>query len=83
MERDGYESDRNRLCVMDLKSGEKTYVTEAFQSGVDDYCWAPDGKTLYFVGVWHATSMVHSTNLKGAFLFASSSVRSWFNWPRV
>lgn len=65
MERDGYESDRNRLCVMDLKSGEKTYVTEAFQSGVDDYCWAPDGKTLYFVGVWHATSMIHSTNLKG------------------
>ena len=65
MERDGYESDRNRLCVMDLKSGEKAYVTEAFQSGVDDYCWAPDGKTLYFVGVWHATSMVHSTNLKG------------------
>ena len=65
MERDGYESDRNRLCVMDLKSGEKTYVTEAFQSGVDDYCWAPDGKTLYFVGVWHATSMVHSINLKG------------------
>jgi dipeptidyl aminopeptidase/acylaminoacyl peptidase len=65
MERDGYESDRNRLCVMDLKSGEKTYVTEAFQSGVDDYCWAPDGKTLYFVGIWHATSMVHSTNLKG------------------
>lgn len=65
MECDGYESDRNRLCVMDLKSGEKTYVTEAFQSGVDDYCWAPDGKTLYFVGVWHATSMVHSTNLKG------------------
>ena len=65
MERDGYESDRNRLCVMDLKSGEKTYVTETFQSGVDDYCWAPNGKTLYFVGVWHATSMVHSTNLKG------------------
>ena len=65
MERDGYESDRNRLCVMNLKSGEKTYVTETFQSGVDDYCWAPDGKTLYFVGVWHATSMVHSTNLKG------------------
>lgn len=65
MERDGYESDRNRLCVMNLKTGKKTYVTEAFQSGVDDFCWAPDGKTLYFVGVWHATSMIHSTNLKG------------------
>ena len=65
MERDGYESDRNRLCVMNLSTGEKTYVTEAFQSGVDDYCWAPDSETLYFTGVWHATSMIHSTNLKG------------------
>ena len=65
MERDGYESDRNRLCVMDLTSGKKTYVTESFQSGVDDYCWAPDSRTLYFVGVWHATSMIHSTNLEG------------------
>ena len=65
MERDGYESDRNRLCVMELASGKKTYVTEAFQSGVDAFCWAPDSKTLYFVGVWHGTSMIHSTNLKG------------------
>ena len=65
MERDGYESDRNRLCVLDLQNGKKTYVTESFQSGVDDYCWAPDSKTLYFTGVWHATSMIHSTNLAG------------------
>ncbi len=65
MERDGYESDRNRLCVMSLKDGKKTYVTESFQSGVDDFCWGPDSKTLYFVGVWHGTSMIHSTNLKG------------------
>ena len=46
MERDGYESDRNRLCVMDLKNGKKTYVTEAFQSGVDSYCWGPDDQAL-------------------------------------
>ena len=65
MERDGYESDRNRLCVMDLSNGQKSYVTESFRSGVDDYCWAPDGQTLYFVGVWHGTSMIHSTNLQG------------------
>ena len=65
MERDGYESDRNRLCVFNLQSGAKKYVTESFQSGVDDYCWAADNKTLYFTGVWHATSMIHSTNLEG------------------
>ena len=65
MERDGYESDRNRLCVMDLTSGKKTYITEEFQSGVDTYCWAPDSKNVYFTGVWHGTTMIHSTNLQG------------------
>lgn len=65
MERDGYESDRNRLCVFDLKGGKKTYITESFQSGVDQFTWAPDAKNLYFVGVWHGRSMVYQTNLKG------------------
>ena len=65
MERDGYESDRNRLCVMNLANGKKSYVTESFESGVDTYCWANDSKTLYFTGVWHGTSMIYSTNLNG------------------
>ena len=65
MERDGYESDRTRLCVLDLKTGKKTYVTESFESGVDGFNWSKDGKLLYFTGVWHARSMVYQTDLKG------------------
>ena len=65
MERDGYEADRNRLCVYDLKEGTKTYVTESFDSNVDDYCWAPDSKTIYYIGVWHATENLYRTNLQG------------------
>ena len=65
MERDGYESDRNRLCIYELETGKKTYVTEQFDSNVDAYTWANDNKTLYFVGTWHGTTHVYSTNLKG------------------
>ena len=65
MERDGYEADRNRLCVYDLKEGTKTYVTESFDSNVDDYCWAPDSKTIYYIGVWHATENLYRTNVEG------------------
>lgn len=65
MARDGYESDRQRLCVYNLKSGEKSYVTEAFDSNVDAFCWAPDNYTLYYIGVWHATENIYRTNLKG------------------
>ena len=64
MKRDGYESDRNRLCIYDLTTGTKNYITEQFDSNVDDYCWA-DNKTLYFIGVWHATENLYRTNLKG------------------
>ena len=67
MERDGYESDRNRLCVLDLETGAKTYVTEKFESGVDDYIWADDN-TLYFIGVWHGTTQIYKTDLNGEVL---------------
>ena len=66
MKRDGYESDQNRLCVMDLRSGEQKYITEkAFDSNVDSYCWAHDSNSLYFTGVWHGASMVYNVNLVG------------------
>ena len=65
MARNVYESDRNRLCVYDLTTGKKTYVTEKFDSNVDDYAWAPDSKQLYFIGCWHAVINVYQTNLKG------------------
>ncbi len=65
MERDGYESDRTRLCVLDLQTGKKTYVTEKFESGVNEFCWANDNQTLYFTGVWHGKTNIYQTNLKG------------------
>lgn len=66
MERDGYESDRNRLCVYNLKTSQKTYVTEEFDSNVDDFCWSDiNPAELYFIGVWHGTENLYVTNLRG------------------
>ena len=67
MKRDGYESDRNRLVILDLStvSGKRKYqfVSEDFDSNVDDYCWTPDSKIIYFIGVWHATENLYRINL--------------------
>ena len=65
MEHDGYESDRNRLCVYTLATGEKKYVAEQFDSNVDAFCWTADSKTLYFIGCWHACVNMYQTNLNG------------------
>ncbi|NMA74369.1 MAG: S9 family peptidase [Bacteroidales bacterium] len=63
MERDGYESDWNRLFVMNLETGEKQFVSESFQSNVDDYCWNAEGDGLYFIGTWHARTHIHFIDL--------------------
>ena len=66
MSRDGYESDRQRLCCYDLATGEKTYLTESFDSNVDDFCWSDTKDAIiYFIGVWHATENLYSINRKG------------------
>lgn len=65
MAHNGYESDRNRLCVYTLADGSKNYVTEQFDSNVDAYCWGNDNNTFYFIGVWHGKTHVYQTNLKG------------------
>lgn len=65
MKQNGYESDRNRLCIYTLANGTKKYVTERFDSNVDAYCWSNDNKTLYFLGVWHGKTHVYQTNLQG------------------
>ena len=66
MKRDGYESDQNRLCVMNLADGTQSYISEKpFDSSVDSYCWAADSKSIYFTGVWHGTSMIYNIDLGG------------------
>ena len=65
MARNGYESDRNRLCVYTLADGTKNYVTEQFDSNVDAYCWGNDNNSFYFIGVWHGKTHVYQTNMKG------------------
>ena len=37
MERDGYEADLNRLFIMNLETGEKRFVSKAFESNVDAF----------------------------------------------
>ena len=65
MARDGYEADLNRLCVYELATGTKNYVSTAFDSNVDDFCWNIDSKSLTFIGVWHGCINMYLVDLKG------------------
>ena len=58
MERDGYESDENRLFICNLATGEQTFLSKGLDTNVDSYYWK-DNNTLVFSAVWHATSMLY------------------------
>lgn len=49
MEHDGYESDRNRLFVMNMATGAKNELTDAWDYTLDEFCWSPDGSAIYFI----------------------------------
>ncbi|MFA6812121.1 MAG: S9 family peptidase [Bacteroidaceae bacterium] len=63
MEHDGYESDQNRLMVMNLVTGEKRFVSKPFESNVDAFVWSANSKTIYFTGVWHAEEQIYACNV--------------------
>ena len=46
----GYESDRFRLAIYDRAARKSTILTEKFDNWVNDYKWAPDGKSIFFLG---------------------------------
>lgn len=80
MKHNGYESDRNRLLVYNLATGEKQYVTESFDTNVDEFCWGNDSQTLYFLACWHACVNVYQTNLKGQ---VSQITDGWHDYGSV
>ena len=73
MERDGYESDENRLMIQNLQTGERRFLTQGMETNVDAYYWK-DNNSLVFSAVWHACSMLYEVNIEGGNSSKSSKV---------
>ena len=59
MERDGYESDKNRLFVADLETGEKKDYSADFDQNAGALSWSADSKSIYFISDIHATDEIY------------------------
>lgn len=64
MERDGYEADKNRIMLMDTKTGEKTDLTANWDYSVDAIAWSPDEKYLYFLAPYQGTIPMFRMNVE-------------------
>ena len=63
-ERDGYESDQSRLFLLNLISGEKSYLTKDFDYDVNDFCWNQDNNIIYIVACVKGTTQLHAVNIE-------------------
>ncbi len=65
MERDGYEADIKRLFVMNLQTGEKTFLTEGWEYNVDHPQWSSGSEGLYYIATVEAEANLFYIPLKG------------------
>lgn len=65
MARDGYESDKNDIIVMDWKSKVKNNITKHWNESVTGGTfWAMDSKSLYFNAAYRGTVQLFSAEVK-------------------
>jgi len=62
-ERDGYESDKHRLFVMNVTTGEKKDLSAAFDQNSEALAWSSDSKSIFFVSVWHAVTQIYKADV--------------------
>jgi tricorn protease-like protein len=63
--RAGYESDRFRLMLYDRETKQTKEVLPKFDRMVDEFAWAPDSKTIYFVSPNAGEAPIFKTGLDG------------------
>lgn len=63
MEHDGYESDKNRIFIMNVKSGEKTDLTANWDYHTDAIAWNKNSKSIYFIAPYMGDTPIFSIDI--------------------
>jgi dipeptidyl aminopeptidase/acylaminoacyl peptidase len=64
MERDGYESDKMRLFIMDMKTKNKKDYTLNFDQNVHSLTWDDKSRNIYFTSDWHGSFDIYELDTK-------------------
>ncbi|NDV47170.1 S9 family peptidase [Paludibacter sp. 221] len=66
MERDGYESDKNRLFLMNIATGAKKDLSKDFPESVHSLAWTADSKSVYFTSCVKALTQIYRADIETA-----------------
>ncbi len=63
MEHDGYESDKNRIFILNLENGQKNYLTENFDYCAESFVWNSNAQSIYFLAVKNGLKGIFNVNI--------------------
>lgn len=78
MEHDGYESDRNRLFLLNCFTAEKQDITAEWDYTIDEFAWAPDGRNIFFIAPKDGVVPVFSIDVNSHAISRLTDVRADF-----
>ncbi len=78
MEHDGYESDRNRLFLLNCFTAEKQDITAEWDYTIDEFAWAPDGRNIFFIAPKDGVVPVFSIDVNSHAISQLTDVRTDF-----
>lgn len=58
MERDGYESDKNRIFMLDMHTGAKQDLTDNFDYSADGFIWNENSQSIFFLTVYQGVEHI-------------------------
>ncbi len=62
----GFESDKNRIMIMDLNNGKYRDYSAGFDQNASGFSWSSDSRILYFVSGIHATYQLYALDTETA-----------------
>ena len=82
METDGYESDKNRLFIMDLQTNEKIDLTENFDFNANEPLWSEYEDTIiFFLSEINGTVQVFKINTETKKI--SQITKGWYDYIAI
>jgi len=63
MERDGNESDKNRLIVMNLTTNERSDISANWDQSCATLNWGANNQTIYLTSVQHGTTQLYRADI--------------------
>lgn len=64
----GFESDKNRIMVMDLENKKYRDFSAGFDQSSSGFAWSSDSRTLYFISGIHATYQLYSLDIESGLI---------------